>query len=293
MPLKQGIIMEGGGMSGVFTAGVIDVLMKNNIKFDGAIGVSAGAIFGKNIKSGQIGRVIRFNKNYCQDPRYVSIRSFLTTGDIFGADFCYNQLTYKLDPFDYKAFEANPMEFYSVCTNLETGKAVYHKCEKGLFEDMIWCRASASIPILSNRVIIDDKSYLDGGIADSIPIKFFEKIGYGRNIVVLTKPFKYRMKPADYIFLSKIKYVKYPNFIKSISNRHIIYNETMEYIENKEKLGEIIVIRPSRFPVAKMIERNPDNLQITYEDGLRQCEKALLKIKSYMNQEKIENAPLF
>lgn len=279
--------MEGGGMSGVFTAGVIDVLMKNNIEFDGAIGVSAGAIFGTNIKSGQIGRVIRFNKKYCQDPRYVSMRSFITTGDIFGADFCYRQLTYELDPFDYKAFEANPMEFYSVSTNLETGKAVYHKCHKGLIEDMIWCRASASIPILSRRVEIYGKSYLDGGIADSIPIKFFERKGYNRNIVILTKPYKYKMKPADYMFWARIRYRKYPNFIKAISKRHVIYNKTMAYIEAKEKSGEIIVVRPSRATVARMIEKNPNNLQITYEDGIRQCEKLIDKIRAYVNQTKL------
>ena len=285
--MKQGLIMEGGGMSGVFTAGVMDVLMKNNIKFDGTIGVSAGAIFGINIKSGQIGRVIRFNKKYCRDPRYVSMRSFFITGDIFGADFCYRQLTYELDPFDYKAFEANPMEFYSVSTNLETGKAVYHKCYKGLLEDMIWCRASASIPVLSKRVEINGKSYLDGGIADSIPIKFFERKGYKRNIVILTKPRKYRMKPADYMFWARIRYRNYPNFIKAISKRHIIYNKALEYVEAKERSGEIIVVRPSHSTVAKMIERNPDNLQITYEDGIRQCEKVIDKIRIYVNQTKM------
>lgn len=284
--MKQGLIMEGGGMSGVFTAGVMDVLMQNDIRIDGAVGVSAGAIFGTNIKSGQIGRVIRFNKRYCQDSRYCSMKSFITTGDIFGADFCYRQLTYELDPFDYIAFAANPMEFYSVATNLETGRAVYYRCHNGLPEDMLWIRASASIPVLSRKVEINGKSYLDGGVSDPIPIKFFEKRGYKRNIVILTKPKEYKMKPADYMFWVKIRYRKYPNFIKAVINRHIVYNETVNYINEKEKKGEIVVIRPSYPTEAGLIEHNPDNLQKTYEDGIRQCEKSLKKIKNYIYETK-------
>lgn len=284
--MKQGLIMEGGGMSGVFTAGVMDVLMENGITFDGAIGVSAGAIFGSNIKSKQIGRVIRYNKNYCSDNRFCSVRSFITTGDIFGADFCYEQITYKLDPFDYKAFARNPMEFYCAVTELGSAKAVYHKCSDGKRKDMLWLRASASVPVLSRNVKIGGRYYLDGGIVDSIPIRFFERIGYTRNIVILTKPEGYRMEPADFMFWASIWYRKYPKFIKAIANRHVIYNRTLDYINKKEKDGDIVVIRPSKPTAAAMIEHDPDNLQNTYEDGVSQCKKVLNQIRGYIAKTK-------
>lgn len=279
--MKFGLVMEGGGMRGVFTAGVLDELLREKIMIDGAVGVSAGAIFGTNIKSGQIGRVIRFNKRYCQDPRYVSLRSFLTTGDVFGADFCYRQLTYELDPFDYKKFAASPMVFYSVATNLESGRAFYHKWHSGLQEDMIWCRASASLPLFSRRVEIFNKSYLDGGVADPIPIRFFEHLGYDRNIIILTKPRNFVMKPSSLMAAVRIRYRKYPEFIRAFSMRHIIYNRTMHYIDELERKGTAIVISPSGIPAAGVIEKIPENLQKTYEDGIAQCRKVMNQIHEY------------
>ncbi|MFR2189268.1 MAG: patatin family protein, partial [Blautia sp.] len=186
--MKTGLIMEGGAMRGMFTAGVIDVLMEAGVCFDGAIGVSAGAVFGCNYKSRQIGRVIRYNKAYCQDPRYVSFRSLLRTGDIYGEEFCYHELPDRLDPFDVKTYEENPMDFYVVCTDVETGKPVYHNCLKGDAEDIQWMRASASMPALSRFVNLDGHMLSDGGTADSIPVRFFESIGYERNVVILTQP---------------------------------------------------------------------------------------------------------
>ena len=284
--MKLGLIMEGGGMSGVFTAGVMDVLMQNGIKFDGAIGVSAGAIFGSNIKSQQIGRVIRYNKKYCRDPRYCSLKSFIKTGDFFGADFCYRQLTYELDPFDYKAFANNKMEFYCVVTSLDTGKAVYHKCHDGLPGDMLWIRASASIPLLSRKVNIDGGNYLDGGLSDPIPIRFFESKGYKRNIVILTKHREHVAEPIEFMRLLKLRYFRYPDFLKTMVVRHIVYKNTVEYINEKEKNGQIVVIRPSRKTDAALIEHDPDNLQKTYEDGIAQCERSLEKIKKYASETK-------
>ena len=193
--MKTGLIMEGGAMRGMFTAGVIDVLMEAGVSFDGAIGVSAGAVFGCNYKSRQIGRVIRYNKAYCQDPRYVSFRSLLKTGDIYGEQFCYHELPDRLDPFDVKTYAQNPMNFYVVCTDADTGKAVYHNCLKGDAEDIQWMRASASMPALSRFVKLDSYSLSDGGTADSIPVRFFESIGYDRNVVILTQPEGYVKKP--------------------------------------------------------------------------------------------------
>ena len=169
--MKKGLIMEGGAMRGMFTAGVIDVLMENKIIFDGAIGVSAGAAFGSNIKSGQIGRAIRYNLKYCRDKRYCSLYSLFKTGNLYGADFCYRILPTKLDIFDTKSFNKNPMEFYAVCTDVLTGKPVYKKIDAMEENYLEWFRASASMPLVSEIVKIGDLSLLDGGISDSVPLQ--------------------------------------------------------------------------------------------------------------------------
>ena len=133
----------------------LDVMMEQDIIFDGAVGVSAGAVFGCNYKSRQPGRVIRYNKRYCRDPRYVSIRSLLKTGDLYGESFCYHELPDRLDPFDAAAYRKNPMEFYVVCTDALTGEAVYHRCDRGDARDLQWMRASASMPMVSKLVELD------------------------------------------------------------------------------------------------------------------------------------------
>ena len=181
--MKTGLILEGGAMRGMYTAGVLDVMMENNIWVDGAVGVSAGAVFGCNYKSKQIGRTIRYNKKYGRDPRYAGFHSLLKTGDYFGTEFCYHEIPERLDPFDSETFQKNPAEFYVVGTDVTTGKAVYHKCTTGTDKDLDWFRASASMPLLSNIVEVDGYKLLDGGIADSIPLKWFRSIGYERNII--------------------------------------------------------------------------------------------------------------
>ena len=153
--LKTGLIMEGGAMRGMFTCGVIDVLMENGARFDGAAGISAGAVFGCNFKSRQIGRAIRYNKKYCADPRFCSFRSLIKTGDMYGADFCYRELPDLLDPFDRETFRTDPMEFYVGATDVSTGKCVYHKCVDGGHTDIQWMRASASMPLVSRPVSVD------------------------------------------------------------------------------------------------------------------------------------------
>ena len=172
--MKTALIMEGGAMRGMFTCGVMDILMENSVTFDGAAGISAGAVFGCNFKSGQIGRPIRYNKKYCRDPRYCSIRSLIRTGDLYGADFCYRELPDVLDPFDRDTFARNPMAFYAGATDVKTGKCVFHLCTDGEQTDMLWFRASASMPMVSRPVRIGDHSYLDGGIADAVPYAYMQ-----------------------------------------------------------------------------------------------------------------------
>ena len=193
--MKKGLVLEGGAMRGLFTAGVLDVMLEHNIEFDGAVGVSAGACFGCNYKSKQIGRTLRYNKRFAKDKRYCSLYSLLTTGDLYGADFCYHEIPEKLDVFDEETYENNPMEFYVVCTDAETGEPVYHRIDTGNEENLEWIRASASMPVVSRAVEIGGKKLLDGGISDSIPLDWFTSIGYDRNVVVLTRPADYVKEP--------------------------------------------------------------------------------------------------
>ena len=170
--MKTGLIMEGGAMRGMFTAGVLDVLMENGLVTDGAIGVSAGAVFGCNYKSHQIGRVIRYNTEYCNDKRYASFKNLVKTGNLYSEQFCYHEVPEKLDPFNEAAFAASPMDFFVVCTDVKTGEPIYHKCRKGDAEDVRWMEASASMPLAAKIVKIGHYGLLDGGVADSIPVRF-------------------------------------------------------------------------------------------------------------------------
>ena len=258
------------------------------MSFDGAIGVSAGAVFGCNYKSRQIGRVIRYNKAYCQDPRYVSFRSLLKTGDIYGEQFCYHELPDRLDPFDVKTYAENPMNFYVVCTDADTGKAVYHNCLKGDAEDIQWMRASASMPALSRFVKLDSYSLSDGGTADSIPVRFFESIGYDRNVVILTQPEGYVKKPNQLLPLLRILLWKNPALIHALENRHERYNETLAYIREQERSGNLLVIRPEAPLNIGAVERHPEELERVYQIGRKEGEKRLREVKKFLKR----NTPL-
>ena len=282
--MKKGLILEGGAMRGMFTAGVIDVLMENGIEFDGAVGVSAGAAFGCNYKSKQIGRVLRYNTKFCNDKRYGGLGVLIKTGNFYSVDFCYKEVPLKHDIFDFDSYKSNPMNFYVVCTDVEKGEAVYHDftaCEGNGFD---WIRASASMPLVSQFVEIDGMKLLDGGISDAIPLRFFENLGYDKNILVLTRPKDYRKKKSGIIPLVKIKYRKYPELVEIMKNRHIAYNETLEYIEKKEKDGEILVIRPETALPIKRTEKNPETLTLVYQLGRKVATEKLNEIKQFLEK---------
>lgn len=289
--MKKGLIMEGGAMRGMFTAGVLDEFMENGIKFDGAIGVSAGAIFGSNFKSHQIGRGIRYNKKYCQDKRYVSYRAWLKTGDLYPVDFCYNVLPTKLDVFDKETYSKDPMDFYVTVTNAETGEPHYVVCNNGDARDIQWMRASASMPIFSNAVNIDGVDYSDGGTSDSVPLKYFESIGYDRNVVIMTQPKGYRKKQYKGLKFIKILLRKHPNLYLAMKNRHLMYNETMDYIDKCEAEKKIFVIRPAEKLQVKPAERNPEELERVYRLGREQGKKYVNDVKSFLNAQYTEGAP--
>lgn len=280
--MKKGLILEGGAMRGMFTCGVLDVMMEHGIEFDGAVGVSAGAAFGVNYKSKQIGRAIRYNTRFCADKRYGGLFSLLTTGNIYNTDFCYNEVPLQHDLFDFDTYQKNPMEFFVVCTDVESGKAVYHKYEGREDSGFDWIRASASMPMVSQMVEIEGHKYLDGALADSIPVRFFEGKGYNRNIVILTRPKNFIMKANEMMPLMRMKYRKYPNLVRVIENRHRVYNETLAYISQMERAGRLLVIRPDRALPVSRVEKDPDKLRQAYEIGRRIALDRLEEIKNYL-----------
>lgn len=281
--MKKSLVLEGGAMRGMFSAGVMDVLMQNNIEFDEVIGVSAGAVFGCNYKSKQIGRTIRYNKKYIRNPQYCSFRSLIKTGDMFGRDFCYNKIPYELDPFDNLTFMSDPTKFYVVVTDINTGKAVYKRIDSAIGEGLEYMRASASMPLASKPVEINGKEYLDGGISDSIPLEFSIKNGADKNLVILTQPKRYIKKKNSLIPLMKLSLRSYPQLIEAMQNRHILYNKQVEFAEKSEKEGKALIIRPSeKLPIGRL-EKNPETLQLVYDLGRQEALNNLDKIKSYLN----------
>ncbi len=282
--MRKGLVLEGGAMRGMFTAGVLDVFMENGIVFDGIVGVSAGAVFGCNFKSGQIGRVIRYNTKYCRDKRYHSLRSLLKTGDLYGADFCYRELPEKLDIFDTEAYRKNSVPFYVVCTDVETGLPVYKRCESGIGEDLLWMRASASLPFVSRPVAIGDRLFLDGGLSDSIPLRFFEDLGYNKNVVVLTRPAGYHKRKRHASLLLGLLLRKFPRVAEVIQNRPAAYNETVSYVGKREAEGKAFVLRPSLPLGVGKTERNPEKLLAAYREGRKTAEENLETLRGFLKE---------
>ena len=281
--MKTGLIMEGGAMRGMFTAGVLDVLMENGLVTDGAIGVSAGAVFGCNYKSHQIGRVIRYNTEYCNDKRYASFKNLVKTGNLYSEQFCYHEVPEKLDPFNEAAFAASSMDFFVVCTDVKTGEPIYHKCRKGDAEDVLWMEASASMPLAAKIVKIGHYGLLDGGVADSIPVRFFESIGYKRNLIILTQPKGYTKKKNKFLPAIRAKYFRYPAFVEAVADRHERYNETLSYISMLEQAGKDYVIRPPIPLEIGAMERDPAQLRRVYETGRAVAQIQVEKIRDFLN----------
>ncbi len=282
--MKYGLVLEGGAMRGLFTAGVIDVFLENNIIFDAAVGVSAGAAFGCNYKSGQIRRAIRYNTRFCRDKRYCSALSLIKTGDMFGARFCYHDIPEKLDVFDNEAFNNSPVDFWVVCTDVTTGKAVYHRCGDIDYNELEWIRASASMPIAARIVEVSGYRLLDGGISDSIPLRFMESRECGKNVVVLTQPRDYVKKPAGGMKLMKLKYRKYPELLKAVENRHKMYNGELRYIRSAEEKGTAFVIAPPEALPVGHIEHDPDVMREVYRIGRRIANENLEALKSFLTE---------
>ena len=280
--MKTGLVMEGGAMRGMFTCGVIDVLMENGITFDGAGGISAGAVFGCNFKSRQIGRPIRYNKRYCRDKRYKSLHSLLTTGDLYGVDFCYRELPDVLDVFDRQAFRENPMAFYVGATDVDTGEIVYHRCSDGGDRDMQWLRASASMPLVSRVVEIDGRRLLDGGVAEPTPYFYMKKLGYDRCVVILTQPETYRKKKSAALPLIRQAQKKYPRLAEAMEQRPERYNTHIAAIRDEEKKGNCLVICPPEPLPIQRTENDPDSLEQTYQIGRAEAMQKMTEIRTFL-----------
>lgn len=280
--MKVGLVLEGGAMRGMYTAGVLDVFLDKNIKVDGIIGVSAGVLFGVNYCSKQRGRAIRYNKKYCRNKNYMSLYSLLTTGNLINKQFAFYDVPLKHDVFDIDEYKKSKTKFYATVTNVETGLAEYIELDD-IIEQMEVLRATGAMPYVSEIVEYEGKKYLDGALADSIPIDKCMDMGYDKIIVVLTKPKHYRKKKRVGWF-AKLVYGKYPKLVDAINTRYKQYNDTMERLEKLEDEGKIFVFRPSRKVDMSRVEKDPDKLQEMYDLGINDAQKLLDNLKKFLKK---------
>lgn len=284
MKKTVGLVLEGGGMKGIYTAGVLDVFMEENLYFPYVIGVSAGACQATSYVSKQIGR----NKNtilrFIDHPRYISRKNLILKGSIMDMDFIFNEIPNKYEWFDYETYFGSEMRCIFVVTDCQSGKAVYidgkQRRDKEFLADAV--RASSSLPLLTKSVLLEGKPAIDGGMSDSIPLRKSIADGNWKNVVVLTKPQGYRKKPSVLGWLYKKKYKAYPKLVNTLLQRHLMYNETMDYIERMEREERIIVIRPSQDLHVSRMEKNKKKLESLYELGYRDAKEKLNPIKQYI-----------
>ena len=281
--MRVGLVLEGGGMRGLYTAGVLDAFLDAGIEVDGIVSVSAGALFGVNFVSGQRGRALRYNKKYISHPNYMGLRSWLRTGNMVNKDFTYYEIPMKLDVFDQEAFAKANIPFYAVATNVETGQPEYFQIDH-VFEQMEILRASSALPLVSKIVEWEGKKYLDGGLSDSIPVEFARSLGFDKLIVILTRPLGYRKK-ASSGRIYKLLYRKYPNFVKVATKRYQHYNDSLDKIEELEKTGDLFAIRPSKTLEIGRLEKNPDKLEDIYQLGLQDGEEVMADLREYIGDD--------
>ena len=228
---KIGLILEGGGRRGIYTAGVLDFFIYKNIKVDWVVGVSAGGCHAASYLSKQYNRAFRTNIDYLDDKDYISFKNLIKNGSIFGMDLMFNKIPNELYPYDYETFNKSKSKFIVVATNCDTGKAEYFQLND-MKKDIIYLQASCSIPMFANIVEINGFKLLDGGVSDSIPIEYALKQGCNKNIVILTRDKTYIKSKVKFLSLVKRKYKKYPKLVKSIANRQLKYNENINLIKS-------------------------------------------------------------
>lgn len=281
--MKSGLVLEGGGMRGLFTAGVTDVLQEEGIVFDTVVGVSAGAAFGCNYKSRQSGRALRYNILLRKDPRYMGLRSFIKTGDYIAAEFCYHVVPAEIDRFDIETFARTPSDFWVVCSDIDSGLPVYHQIREVDYTELEWMRASASLPMLSCPVVLGGHRMLDGGLTDSIPLEWMMGQGHDRNLVVLTQPLGYRKHPMKGMPLIRAYLHREPRLAQLLADRYKMYNAQLDYVADHERQGDALVIAPpARIDIGR-IEQNPDKMRAAYQLGRDICNSRLEEIREYLD----------
>ena len=284
--IKAGLVVEGGGMRGVYSSGVLDFFIEKDLFFENNYGVSAGACHLCSYLAKQYKRAFRVNVDYLNDKRYCSVHSLLKTGNLFGAEMLYDIIPNELDLFDYDTYNKNESIFYVVITDINTGKPEYVKIGD-LKKDIIYVRASSSLPLLAQNVKINDKEYLDGGISDSIPIKKSIADGNKKNVVILTRDSTYRKGKNSLMPIIKLKYKKYPNFVKSMADRYIVYNEILDFIKELEDNGDVFVIRPKKPVNIGRTEKNREKLEALYNDGYNDAKDCYEELLKYLGKENL------
>lgn len=279
---EAGLVLEGGGMKGVYTAGVLDLFLDKGLEFSHCYGVSAGACHLCSYLSKQRGRAYHVVVDYLKDRRYCSVYNLFTTGDLFRVDMCYDLIPNYLNPYDYEAFDKYPGKAYAVVTNIESGEAEFIRL-KDIHRDIVAVRASASLPLVARNVKIGDHYYLDGGVADSIPIQKSILDGNRKNVVVMTKEVGYRRKPSSQLSLIKLRYAKYPRVYELMKNRHVVYNETLDYLERLEQDGKVFIIRPQHKSNVGRLEKDPARLEALYREGYEEAQSRYEALKAYLD----------
>ena len=281
---STGLVLEGGGLRAMFTSGVLDVFMQNGIKFDAAVGVSAGVLFGCNYKSNQPGRALRYNIRFKDNPEYMSWRSLLRTGNYVNEHFSYHLLPHEYDPMDFQAYRENPMRFYAVCTDIDEGHPVYHEIDDADGTGLRWMQASASMPVFARPVEIEGRHYLDGGITDSIPLKFIQQKGYRKNVVILTQPADYYKKKAHVGLAMKMFLKKYPKVAELMSIRHVMYNEQLDYVRSEQQKGDTFLICPDEKLNIGRLSLKEDKMRRVYETGVEKALSLLPQLKEFIER---------
>ena len=280
---QAGLVLEGGGMKGIYTAGVLDFFLDKGLEFSSCYGVSAGACHLCSFLSKQRGRAYDISVDYLEDKNYCSISSLLRTGDLFGVKMCYDDIPNRLNPYDYDAFNAYPGRAFAVVTNIETGRPEYLRLRE-MHRDILAVRASASLPLVSRTVRIDGKPYLDGGLSDSVPIMHSILDGNRKNVVVLTKEVGYRREPAWNLGLIRLRYAKYPKVYELMAGRHVAYNRMLDYLEAQEKNGQAFVIRPQKKSGVGRVEKDKEKLRLLYEEGYQEASESYERLMAYLEE---------
>lgn len=285
---KIGLILEGGGMRGIYTAGVLDFFIEKNIEVDIAIGVSAGSCHASSYLSKQYKRAYHATVDYINDKNYLNFNNLIKTGSIFGMDFMFNTIPNELNIYDYDTFNKSNTKFVVVATNCETGNPEYFELTD-LKKEIIYMQASCSIPMFANIVEVDNYKLVDGGVADSIPIEYALNQGYKKNIVVLTRDVNYRKSKQKFTSIVKRKYKKYPKLIRAIESRHLNYNKSLDLVNKLSQSGDVLVIRPKSPVKVSQVEKNIDKLTMLYNEGYNNAKELYEDILNFINTAKNYN----